>query len=269
MGKVGRNDPCSCGSGQKYKYCCIGFSEKTRNPHAPFSLMNSKNTEIFKKSSNQVSSEHERLRYFCKDHGFYYFRNRSEVDYLNIQSKLKDDSLTKEDFMSSYRRHTTLDIVSMQLSTAYNQSTAFELRKQLLDSAVDAHFSKKYELSIPSLFVVIEGVLRDIGGLRMKDKFKPTMTKSNLEEQLLYTVVDSLTYFNAFVSNLYKGSPDVEEFNRNSILHGANNNTFNEDNSLLLLLTVLEIQDYIFYQNSWPPTLEVRNGVKVLCFQNT
>lgn len=24
MGKVGRNDPCPCGSGQKYKKCCIG-----------------------------------------------------------------------------------------------------------------------------------------------------------------------------------------------------------------------------------------------------
>lgn len=23
LGKVGRNDPCPCGSGKKYKHCCI------------------------------------------------------------------------------------------------------------------------------------------------------------------------------------------------------------------------------------------------------
>jgi hypothetical protein len=33
-------------------------------------------------------------------------------------------------------------------------------------------------------------------------------TKGSLEEQLLYTVVDSLIYFNAFVSNLFKGQGD-------------------------------------------------------------
>ncbi|OCH39446.1 hypothetical protein A6E02_17625 [Aliivibrio fischeri] len=269
MVKIGRNDPCSCGSGQKYKYCCIGFGEKNRKPNIPFSLMDSEKLEKFKNSSNQISSEHERLRYFCKDNGFYYFKNRNETDYLNIQKKLAEGNLCKEDFMSSYRGSTTPEIVSMLLAIAYKQNKAFNQRKQILNSAVDAHFDKKFELSIPALFISIEGILRDIGGLNMKDKFKPTMTKSNLEEQILYTVVDSLSYFNSFVSNLFKGSPKVEEFNRNTILHGANNDSFNENNSLLLLLTILEIQDYIFYQNSWPPTLEVRNGVKVLCFPNT
>ena len=26
--KVGRNDPCPCGSGKKYKKCCLGTGEK-------------------------------------------------------------------------------------------------------------------------------------------------------------------------------------------------------------------------------------------------
>lgn len=31
-GKVGRNDPCPCGSGRKYKKCCqAGFDEKDFN----------------------------------------------------------------------------------------------------------------------------------------------------------------------------------------------------------------------------------------------
>ena len=102
-----------------------------------------------------------------------------------------------------------------------------------------------------------------------KDTFKPTMTDRGLEEQLLYAVVDSLGYFNSFVTNLFKGSQQAEEFNRNTILHGANNSSFSEDKSLILLLTVLEIQDYVFYQNSWPPKFEVINGVRVLSFPNT
>jgi len=32
MGKVGRNDPCPCGSGQKYKKCCLHKAE----PASPF-----------------------------------------------------------------------------------------------------------------------------------------------------------------------------------------------------------------------------------------
>ncbi|NLC12895.1 MAG: hypothetical protein GX768_02455, partial [Chloroflexi bacterium] len=29
--KIGRNDPCPCGSGKKYKHCCINNASK---PHA-------------------------------------------------------------------------------------------------------------------------------------------------------------------------------------------------------------------------------------------
>lgn len=30
--KVGRNDPCACGSGKKYKNCCLLKEMKTKNP---------------------------------------------------------------------------------------------------------------------------------------------------------------------------------------------------------------------------------------------
>lgn len=33
--EIGRNDPCPCGSGKKYKKCCIDKIEKTRNPQTP------------------------------------------------------------------------------------------------------------------------------------------------------------------------------------------------------------------------------------------
>ena len=31
MEKIGRNDPCPCGSGQKYKKCCLAKDETARN----------------------------------------------------------------------------------------------------------------------------------------------------------------------------------------------------------------------------------------------
>ena len=32
MSQIGRNDPCACGSGKKYKKCCLSLEEKEKNP---------------------------------------------------------------------------------------------------------------------------------------------------------------------------------------------------------------------------------------------
>lgn len=34
MAKIGRNDPCRCGSGKKYKLCCLHEDEATARAHA-------------------------------------------------------------------------------------------------------------------------------------------------------------------------------------------------------------------------------------------
>ena len=34
-GKIGRNDPCRCGSGLKYKECCLLKEERGITLHAP------------------------------------------------------------------------------------------------------------------------------------------------------------------------------------------------------------------------------------------
>src|SRR5207247_1097610 len=35
--KIGRNDPCFCGSGKKYKFCCMGKAEQaSQNADVPF-----------------------------------------------------------------------------------------------------------------------------------------------------------------------------------------------------------------------------------------
>lgn len=269
MKKIGRNEPCPCGSGRKYKYCCRGFEHKDRKPHTPSELINPQGMDIFKNLMGAISSEQEPLRCFCKDNGFYFFKNMSLANLFDINDKLTNNTLTKADFYAGYKRHTTNEYVLRMLKTAMKQSDAFKKREPILHSAVKAHFDGVYELSIPAFFIIIEGVLRDIGNLEPKQTFKPTMTNEGLEEKVLYAESDSISYFNAFVASLFTGSQGEEIFNRNTILHGLNNNCFSEDNSLTLLLIILEIQNYIFHDQSWPPKIKVINGVPTVYHQNT
>jgi len=269
MKKTGRNEPCPCGSGQKYKYCCKGIEDKDRKPHAPSKFIHQQGMEFLKKAMSILSSSEEPLRCFCKDNGFFFFKNMSFANMQEILRKLSSNTLTKEDFFVCYKEHTTKEYADRVLLTAVKQSDAFKKRKPIIDSAVNCHFKGRYELSIPAFFIIIEGLLRDIGELELKQTFKPTMTNEGLEEKLLYPAADSISYFNSFISSLYVGSQDEEKFNRNTVLHGANNNCFNEENSLVLLLTVLEIQNYIFHDKSWPPTLKTENGVVHIYHPNT
>lgn len=59
-----------------------------------------------------------------------------------------------------------------------------------------------------------------------------------------------MTYFNAFLEGLFKGSQPQDSFNRNPILHGANVNYASEQGSLTLLLVVLEIGDILWYEKN-------------------
>ncbi|MFK4998932.1 SEC-C metal-binding domain-containing protein [Bacillus sp. N9] len=53
--KIGRNDPCPCGSGKKYKKCCIEKLESSRNSNHIWTLKQVEQMEtdhIFKKLNN-------------------------------------------------------------------------------------------------------------------------------------------------------------------------------------------------------------------------
>ncbi|MBX7020669.1 hypothetical protein EX238_20685, partial [Providencia rettgeri] len=171
MKKIGRNDPCICGSGRKYKYCCKGFEPRNRNPHNPSELINPEGMEKLKGWMNVVSAQEEALRCFCKDNGFYYFKAMSIAENFNIYDKLSINALTKDDFFVCYKKQTTHEYVVRMFQTAVRQSEAFKKRETILNSAVKSHFDGAYELSIHTFFIIIEGVLRDIGGLDLKQKF--------------------------------------------------------------------------------------------------
>ncbi len=36
--RIGRNDPCPCGSGKKFKHCCLGKENSTASNHGAASM---------------------------------------------------------------------------------------------------------------------------------------------------------------------------------------------------------------------------------------
>jgi len=52
--KIGRNDPCPCGSGKKYKQCCLPKAAKPKPLGSRVSLQ--KNSNVASKMGNSLSS---------------------------------------------------------------------------------------------------------------------------------------------------------------------------------------------------------------------
>ena len=70
MSKIGRNDPCPCGSGKKYKKCCLNFSPQEKDKIiqgyikdviALDNLSNSINTLIEKKDFQKAQAVCQQL----------------------------------------------------------------------------------------------------------------------------------------------------------------------------------------------------------------
>ena len=57
MAKIGRNDPCPCGSGIKYKKCCIGKADKVARTAAQQNIQISLKTEVEKLQEKAAGRE--------------------------------------------------------------------------------------------------------------------------------------------------------------------------------------------------------------------
>ncbi|MDO8585781.1 MAG: SEC-C metal-binding domain-containing protein [Armatimonadota bacterium] len=76
--KTGRNDPCPCGSGKKYKHCCIGREEtppeSPSDSHDPHGIL----AEFHKALQSREFASEEELQAFVHDYNLR--RNRGPVD---------------------------------------------------------------------------------------------------------------------------------------------------------------------------------------------
>jgi len=79
MGKTGRNDPCPCGSGKKYKHCCLG-KDNSRRIHNQFEdLKKDLNNAIDGRVFESIDEVNDFLRQFSD------MKNRSPMpDFLGL-----------------------------------------------------------------------------------------------------------------------------------------------------------------------------------------
>ena len=161
---------------------------------------------------------------------------------------LQEDKLEHSVFIDAYRRFATREVVEALLQDACENLEPFAGRIEILMDAIAVHFEKRYSASVPVLFAQMEGVLRKIGGLEHGETLRPTIPRDIWGNRLLFSVGDNASDFNAFISGLYKGQETG--FNRNAVLHGFNLDYQTEENSLTLLLCLLEIRTFLWFERS-------------------
>lgn len=241
--KIGRNDPCYCGSGKKYKYCHYG-ADKERIVKTGLTCDHCQsdiNIDLSDSFINKMQPSDIPLMNYCKDHGFYMFRAMSLYQVLELTKKLDHGSLKKEDFYDAYKEYFTYD-KSKPLFEKYCQEwTEFGCRKEILTDTVEAHYQNKFTLSVPVFFLLIEGILRDLSGIANKDNMQPKFKRDIWNTRLLFNMEDRVGFLNGYISLLYEGGKESGVFSRNTILHGINNEYGTEENSWSLLLLLNEI----------------------------
>lgn len=262
-----RNDPCPCGSGLKYKYCCISKDLKERK----ISIKNcnctncgatyTANINLTKDPLNVIASENIPIMNFCKDNGLYFFSICLTVGELNeIRNKLQKNILKIDHILSIYKKHFNKKFMFGLLDSANEELEIYKKRNVIIKDALEAHFNGKYTLSVPVFFTQLEGILRDYGNIPDNDNVKPTIPVDKWNERMAFFVKDQAEYFNSFITNLFKGSGDSSEFNRNPILHGTNINYNTEKNSMVLFLTILEIRNFIWMENKLKSIFQLKES---------
>lgn len=254
--KPSRNQPCPCGSGTKYKFCCIGrerrprivtVGEAARRGGAPDTV------DLTDDMMNYASGMDRALHHFCKDNDLFLFGSVLTVgQILAFTEELKAGTFTRKKLVEAYRERTKRHVALGWIDDACANFSSFALRRQILTDAVTAHYDGAYTLSVPVLFAQIEGILRDIGALAPKDDLKPTI-KRDWDSRTLFGMTDSAAMFNAFLHKLYEGQGSGVDLNRNPVLHGTDTGYATLENSLILVLTLLEIRTFLWFEKNTAP----------------
>jgi hypothetical protein len=202
---------------------------------------------------NHTSGSRRALQFFCREHGFYLFGTTLTVGKLEeFDRALKAGVLTKAALLDNYKKSTRRDVALALIGDACDTFEAFRPRSRILIDAVNAHYDGLYTLSVPAMFAQIEGVMRDVGGLAPRDELRPTIRR-DWDSRTLFEMSDDAVHFNAYLHTLYEGQKTSTDFNRNPILHGVNVGYDSEEYSLMLILTLLEIRDYLWFEkNTFP-----------------
>ena len=202
---------------------------------------------------NFASGMDRALHHFCKENDLYLFCSTITVgQVLRFSEDLKGAKLTRAKLLEAYTERTKQQAVLSLVDDACASFPSFGPRRKILRDAIEAHYRAAFTLSVPVLFAQIEGILRDIGGLQPKANLKPTI-KRDWDSRTLFGMTDSAAMFNAFLQKLYEGQRRGGDFNRNPILHGSDVAYDTHENSLILILTLLEIRTFLWFEKNTTP----------------
>lgn len=264
--KIGRNDPCHCGSGKKYKYCHYG-SDKPRIVKTDLICDNCDNRmdiDFTKSFVNKLQPSSMPLMMFCKENGFYMFGAMSLYHIVKITEKLENNTLTKGDFYSAYKEFFTRDQCIDVVAKYCENIDQFKKRQSIIFDTIEAHFNNKYTLSVPVLFLLVEGILRELLGTSTKDNIQPRFDKNIWDIRLLFDTGDRVEFLNSYINSLFEGGKIPEVFNRNTVLHGLNNDYDIEENSWSLLLLLVEIGSMKMLEKNTAPFTIQRSAKGIL-----
>lgn len=164
----------------------------------------------------------------------------------NLEQLEKQVALTKQDLFGVYEDFLTLEQANRFLSS-FQKYPPFAARTQTIRDAIEAHYGGKYTLSIPVIFLLIEGVAREITGMEPSLSFQLRLDSNTLRNRGLFMIADGAEYFNTFVNDLYKGQTGPDTFNRNPILHGITADYSSREHSLILLLSLFELGHFYYW----------------------
>lgn len=255
--KHSKKEPCHCGSGQLYKFCCINIEKREDLLNIKVQGKSDEQQIIdnfFNIALGQMAQQQIGLKNFCKQNDSYFFSfNLTISERDNLEKLLKEKKLTFSHLTNIYTEkirelgeNKILDIISLKSEA----NKYYKSRFTIIKDAIKSHFLQMYSASIPLFIIQIESILRELGQLDSKDKFKPTLKEGDIKNEPLYPIKDDIKYFNSYIYQLFEGSRDINKFNRNTILHGFNINYFNETNSCLMLLTLLEISSILWWNEN-------------------
>lgn len=111
MGKIGRNDPCPCGSGMKYKNCCLGKNIENNRILLPYDIGSLWNLRFIK----EKFIDYREIVKKYKDKIFNNTKNRLNINII-------DDIDKSENFLHAY-----LNEVEKEMKKTIEKYTLYEL----------------------------------------------------------------------------------------------------------------------------------------------
>lgn len=146
--KLGRNQPCLCGSGKKYKYCCL-----TNNPSALENDLVSK--QSIEKSQEQLKN---RVKKNLGDKVILH-QNELPIKMSEVILELADELLEMANTKKQYESVIMITVLAWNLATLESQTQSQEALESFLNKNVHDEQHKKDTLEIITALIKKKNLL--------------------------------------------------------------------------------------------------------------